>query len=77
MFAVDSPPGVTVGSGYRDQDRLIVIARLGEAGDKIKAPPTPAVMQSFMPPARRASQRWAERVWPQMMRVADRPRIAG
>jgi hypothetical protein len=78
MFAVDSPPGVTVGSGYRDQDRLIVIARLGEAGDKIKAPSTPAAMQSFMPPARgrRASKRPAERVRPQMMRLADRPRIA-
>jgi hypothetical protein len=79
MFAVDSPPGVSVVSGYRDQDRLIVIARLGEAGDKIKAPPTPAAMQSFMPQARgrRASKRSAERVRPQMMRLADRPRIAG
>jgi hypothetical protein len=39
---------VTVVSGYRDQDRLIVIAGLGEAGDKIKASPTPAAMGSFM-----------------------------
>jgi hypothetical protein len=63
MFAADSPPGVTVVSRYWDQDRSIAIARLGEAGDEIKVPPTPTAMQPFMPHARgrRASTRSAER----------------
>jgi hypothetical protein len=57
---------MTVVSGYTGNDRSIAISRLGEAGDKITAPPTPAAMQSFKPQVRgrRASKRSAEWVRP-------------